>query len=141
LEKAGADASTRHSWAWGWCLTDEVFGACLGALARGTRFSESFVGGLGLGAYAAWIAGTGLGAAAGGEALKAWPALDAGLGFMLPALFLALLLSILERRQLFTVAVAVAATALGTLLLSPTLGILAGIAAGAGAGMIRGGRG
>lgn len=140
LEKAGPAASTRFSWAWGWCLTDEVFGASLGALARGQRFSEGFVGGLGLGAYLSWIAGTAVGAATGGEALQAFPALDAGLDFMLPALFLALLLSILDRRQLGPVAVAIGATVLGSLLLSPTLGILAGIAAGAATGTLQKGR-
>ncbi|PYF09957.1 4-azaleucine resistance transporter AzlC [Rhodobacter viridis] len=140
LEKAGKAASTRFSWAWGWCLTDEVFGASLGALARGQGFSEGFIGGLGLGAYLAWIAGTALGAATGGEALKAFPALDAGLGFMLPALFLALLLSILDRRQLGPVVVAIGATVLGSLVLSPTLGILAGIAAGAATGTLQKGR-
>lgn len=137
LERAGKDASTRHSWAWGWCLTDEVFGATLGAMARGERFSEAFIGAVGLGAYAAWVAGTAFGAAAGGDALKAYPALDAGLGFMLPALFLALLLSILERRQLPPVGVAVLGTALGSLYLSPTLGILAGMALGALAGTLK----
>lgn len=140
LERAGANASTRHSWAWGWCLTDEVFGATLGAMARGERFSEAFIGTVGLGAYAAWVAGTALGALAGGDALKAYPALDAGLGFMLPALFLALLLSILERRQLPPVAVAVLGTALGSLYLSPTLGILAGMALGALAGTVKPGK-
>lgn len=140
LGKAGPAASTRFSWAWGWCLTDEVFGASLGALARGQRFSEGFIGGLGLGAYLSWIAGTAVGAATGGEALQAFPALDAGLDFMLPALFLALLLSILDRRQLGPVAVAIGATVLGSLLLSPTLGILAGIAAGAATGTLQKGR-
>ena len=136
LERAGAAARTRFSWAWGWCLTDEVFAASLGALARGQGFSERFVGGLGLGAYLSWIAGTALGAMLGGEALADWPALDAALGFMLPALFLALLLSILERRQLPTVAVAIGAAAAVSLAFSPTLGILAGIAAGAATGTL-----
>jgi len=136
LEKAGADARTRFSWAWGWCLTDEVFGTMLGAMARGKRFSEGFIATVGLGAYLSWIAGTAVGAFAGGDALKAYPAVDAGLGFMLPALFLALLLSILERRQVPAVAAAALATALGTLFLTPTLGILAGIITGAAIGTL-----
>ncbi|MFD2175036.1 AzlC family ABC transporter permease [Rhodobacter lacus] len=137
LEKAGKAARTRYSWAWGWGLTDEVFAAMLGAMARGLPFSEAFIGTLGLGAYAAWIAGTAVGALVGGEALRAFPVVDAGLGFMLPALFLALLLSILERRQIPTVAAAALATAAGTLLASPTLGILAGILFGATLGTLR----
>ena len=138
LKAAGEDAATRRSWLWAFGLTDEVFGASLGALARGERrFSERFMMGIGLGAYASWVLGTALGAAAGGGALEAWPALNAALGFMLPALFLALLLSILSARQTPIILVAAAATILGTLLLSPTLGILAGMGAGAAVGAVR----
>ena len=90
----GGNPSAPMSWAWLWAvgLTDEVFGAALGELVRGRRFSEPFMFGLGLGTYAAWVTGTMAGAIAGGGALEAWPAVSAGLGFMLPALFLALLL-------------------------------------------------
>ncbi len=137
MEKAGTNASTRYAWLWGWCLTDEVFATTLGALARGTRFSERFVGGVGIGAYLSWIAGTGLGAVTGEGALDAFPIVDAGLSFMLPALFLALLLSILNRTQLPAVVVAVGATIVGTLAFSPTLGIIAGMVVGALAGTIR----
>ncbi len=138
LERAGDAARTRHAWAWAWGLTDEVFGAALGAFARGERrFSEAFMGGLGLGAYGAWVGGTAAGAFAGGGALEAWPALEAGLGFMLPALFLALLLSILRRAQVGAAVVAVAVTVTGTLALSSSAGILGGIIAGALAGTLR----
>lgn len=137
IEKAGKHASTRHAWAWAWCLTDEVFATTLGALARGGQFSERFVGGVGIGAYFAWIAGTVLGVATGEGALDAYPVVDAGLSFMLPALFLSLLLSILNRAHLLTVAAAIVATIAGTLVLSSTLGILAGIATGAAAGSLR----
>lgn len=137
MEKAGTNASSRYAWLWGWCLTDEVFATTLGALARGTRFSERFVGGVGIGAYLAWVAGTGLGAMTGEGALDAFPLVDAGLGFMLPALFLALLLSILNRTQLPAVVVAVGSTIVGTLIFSPTLGIIAGMVVGALAGTVR----
>lgn len=137
MREAGEEASTRHAWAWAWGLTDEVFGQALGALARGQRFSERYMFGLGLGAYAAWVLGTVAGAYAGGGALEGWPALNAGLGFMLPALFLALLLSILNRRQLPVIAVAGAVTVVATLTLSATSGILLGMLAGAVAGVLR----
>ncbi|WP_413871086.1 AzlC family ABC transporter permease [Albidovulum sp.] len=138
LEQAGGAARTRHAWAWAWGLTDEVFGAALGAFARGGRsFSEAFMGGLGLGAYGAWIGGTAAGAFAGGGVLEDWPAVEAGLGFMLPALFLALLLSILRRAQVAAAAVAIAVTVAGMLALSPSAGILGGILAGALAGVFR----
>ncbi|RYI30954.1 MAG: branched-chain amino acid ABC transporter permease, partial [Acetobacteraceae bacterium] len=68
---------------------------------------------------------------------EGWPAMNAGLGFMLPALFLALLLSILNRRQLPVIAVAGAVTVLATLTISATSGILLGMLAGAVAGMLR----
>ncbi|WP_128515591.1 AzlC family ABC transporter permease [Tabrizicola thermarum] len=137
MREAGDKASTRHAWAWAWGLTDEVFGQALGSLARGQRFSEGYMFGLGLGAYAAWVLGTVAGALAGGGALEAWPAVSAGLGFMLPALFLALLLSILGRRQVPVIAVAGLVTVAATLAISATSGILLGMLAGALAGMAR----
>jgi len=137
LREAGEGATRRHAWAWAWGLTDEVFGQALGALARGQRFSEPYMFGLGLGAYVSWVSGTVVGAYAGGAALDDWPAVNAGLGFMLPALFLALLLSILNRRQVPVIVVAGAVTVIGTLALSATSGILLGMLAGAVAGVIR----
>lgn len=137
MRAAGKEASTRQAWVWAFGLTDEVFGQALGALARGQRFSESYMFGLGIGAYASWLAGTAMGAVAGGGALEGWPAVSAGLGFMLPALFLALLLSILTRPQVPIIAVAALVTVTGTLLVSATTGILAGMVAGAVAGLVR----
>lgn len=137
MKSAGAAAGRRHAWAWAFGLTDEVFGAALGALARRREvFSEPFMFGLGLGAYAAWLAGTAAGAVAGGGALEAWPAVNAALGFMLPALFLALLLSILTRAAVPVIALAGAVTAALALWVSPTAGILGGMVAGALAGAL-----
>ena len=137
MREAGEGATTRHAWVWAWGLTDEVFGQALGSLARGQKFSEGYMFGLGLGAYAAWVLGTVVGAYAGGGALEGWPAVNAGLGFMLPALFLALLLSILSRRQLPVIAVAGAVTVAATLTISATSGILLGMLAGALTGLVR----
>ena len=137
MRAAGKGASTRRAWVWAFGLTDEVFGQALGAIARGQKFSESYMFGLGSGAYASWLSGTAVGALAGGGALEGWPAVSAGLGFMLPALFLALLLSILSRRQVPVILVAGAVTVAGTLWVSATTGILAGMVAGALAGVVR----
>lgn len=137
LRAAGAAARTRTAWAWGAGLTDEVFAAALGRLARGEPFSEAAAGGLALGAYAAWVLGTALGAAAGGGALAALPLVEAGLSFMLPALFFALLLSILTREALPAIFVAAGAAIAGTLLWSGTAGILCGMILGALAGTVR----
>ncbi|OYZ99344.1 MAG: branched-chain amino acid permease, partial [Rhodobacterales bacterium 17-64-5] len=137
MRAAGPKATTRHAWAWAFGLTDEVFGQALGTLTRGGTFSEAYMFGLGLAAYSAWLTGTLLGAIAGGGALEGWPSLSAGLGFMLPALFLALLLSLLSRRQVPVIVVAGVVTVLATLAISPTSGILLGMLAGAGVGMVR----
>lgn len=136
MRRAGQGAGTRLAWAWAFGLTDEVFGAALGELARGRRFSEPFMFGLGLGAYGAWVSGTGLGAWAGGAALEGWPAVSAGLGFMLPSLFLALLLSILSRPQVPVILVSAITTIAVTFLWSGTAGLLAGMLAGAAAGVL-----
>jgi 4-azaleucine resistance transporter AzlC len=138
LKAAGPDAARRRAAVWAFALTDEVFGAAMGALARGARFSETYMIGLGAGAYGSWLAGTAAGALAGGGALAGFPAVEAGLSFLLPALFLSLLLSILTRRQVPVVAVAAAVCVAVTLAMSPTAGILAGMLAGAAAGLRRG---
>jgi 4-azaleucine resistance transporter AzlC len=137
MKAAGTEAATRQAWAWGFGLTDEVFGQALAALARGQRFSEAYMFGLVVGAYGSWLAGTAVGAVAGGGALAHWPAVSAGLDFMLPALFLALLLSILSRRQVPVIAVAGLATLGATLVLGATSGILLGMIAGALVDLVR----
>ena len=77
------------------------------------------------------------GAWAGGGALDGVPALAAGLDFMLPALFLALLLSILGRKQVPVLVVAGVATLAGTWAVSGTVGLFAGMGAGALFGVFR----
>ena len=141
IKRAGPDARRRFAWIWAFGLTDEVFGAALGQMARGRAFSERFMGGLGLGAYLAWLGGTALGAFAGAGALSGFPVIEAALGFMLPALFLALLLSILARAQLPVIVVSGLATVALTLLWSGTAGILGGMIAGAVAGVLGWGSG
>ncbi len=135
LQKAGPDAARRFGWIWAFSLTDEVFAAALGALAKGQRFSEGFMVTLGFCAYGSWLAGTAAGAWAGGGALDGWPALSAGLDFMLPALFLALLMSILHGAQVPVIAIAGLATVAATWWFSGTAGLFAGMIAGAVAGV------
>jgi 4-azaleucine resistance transporter AzlC len=137
LKQAGEEASIRHAWIWAFGLTDEVFGQALGALSRGQRFSEAYMFGLGVGAYASWLLGTAAGAVAGGGALEAYPAVTAALEFMLPALFLSLLLSIMTRAQLPVIGVAAAVTIAATLAIGPTAGLLSGMLAGATCGVLR----
>lgn len=131
MRQAGADATRRQSWAWAFALTDEVFGAALGALARGRRFSEGFMAALGFSSYGAWVAGTLAGGWAGAGVLDRWPAVAGALGFMLPALFLALLMSMMNRRQIPLILAAGLVTALVSALWTTTLGLFAGMGAGA----------
>ena len=135
LQKAGVKEAGPLSWLWAFALTDEVFGAALGALAKGQRFSAPFMVTLGFCAYGSWLAGTATGAWAGGGALDGWPAISAGLDFMLPGLFLALLLSILSGRQVPVIIIAGLATVVGTWLGSGTIGLFSGMIAGAVAGV------
>jgi 4-azaleucine resistance transporter AzlC len=138
LDRAGARARSRHSWAWAFGLTDEVFATAIAFLAgRAHGWTERWMLGIGAAAYLSWVAGTAAGAFAGGGALAAYPAVEAALGFMLPALFLSLLLAVLNRLQLPVVATAGVVCALVTLTVNTTAGILAGMVAGALVGMLR----
>lgn len=140
LRAAGVQRAPAGALVWGFGLTDEVFGAALGALAGGARLEAGLIWGLAGAAYAAWVGGTWLGAVAGAAALQDWPAVDAGLGFMLTALFLALLLSIMRRAHLPVIAVAVAVTVGVSGVVSPAAGILAGMVIGALVGTFLGGK-
>lgn len=131
MKEAGPTARKRFAAIWGWGLTDEVFGQAIGSLSRGGKFSEGWIFGIGLGAYATWVTGSVIGAWAGGGVLDAWPAVSAGLSFMLAALFLSILMSIASRKSLPVIAVATIATVAGSIWISPTSGILAGMIAGA----------
>lgn len=141
LKALGDRRSTRFAWAWAFGLTDEVFASALGRIAvPGVDWSERWQLGVSLGAYAAWVAGTALGASLGGGAFERFPAVDAALGFLLPALFLALLLAMFEKRQAAPVVLALAGFALGAALFSASSGILLGMLAGGAAGLLVGAR-
>ena len=58
---AGIGAPKRYASAWAFGPTDDVFGAALGVMARGRRFSEPAMFGLGIAADAAWLSGTAFG--------------------------------------------------------------------------------
>ncbi len=138
LDRAGTRAQTRHSWAWAYGLTDEVFATTIGFLAGASKgWSEWFMLGIGAAAFLSWVSGTAAGAFAGGGALAAYPAVEAALGFMLPALFLSLLLAILNRREIPVVTTAGVVCAGVTLATNVTSGILAGMIAGALVGIAR----
>lgn len=139
LDRAGDRARTRYGWAWAFGLTDEVFATTIGYLSRRDfDWSERWMLGLGIVGYLSWTSGTLVGALAGGGALAAYPTLDAALRFMLPALFLSVLLGILNRRQIPVVGVAAGVCVIVTFLSTATWGIVSGMIAGALAGMVQG---
>lgn len=131
MEAARENGTRRHAWAWSFFLSDGAFGSAIVALDRSKdHFSPRFMFGIGLGPYFAWLVGTAIGALAG-EALGAYPAIDAAMEFLMPALFLAMVLSLLNPRHVPVVIVTVCATLPLILLVSPTVGILGGMMAGA----------
>lgn len=122
---------------WAFGLTDEVFAAATAKLYRSGRgWSENWMIGIAISSWLSWVAGTVAGAASGNGLLEDYPAVEAALSFMLPALFLSFLLSAFQRRQSPTVAAALAGAMLGLTLYSIPVAILAGIAAGCLAALI-----
>ena len=76
-------------------LTDEVFATSMARLRQQPAAGrEYWYAGLQLGAYASWVGGTAIGAWFGQDWLEQSPLLAGMLGFVLPALFFALLLEI-----------------------------------------------
>ncbi len=136
LEKARDRAATRYAWGWSGGLSDGVFGAAIVALNKSREhFSERFMFGLGLGPYLSWLFGTIAGALFSG-AVSGYPVVDAALGFLMPALFLAMLLAMVSRRTLGVVAVTILAAIPLTLFVSTTVGIVGGMVAGALSGLV-----
>lgn len=74
--------------------------------------------------------GTVLGAFSGSGLLKDYPAVEAALGFMLPALFMSFLLASFQRKQALCVTAALAGALAGVMLFSIPAAILAGIVCG-----------
>ncbi len=119
-------------------LTDEVFATSISKLARQPGHErESWYAGLQLGAYLAWVGGTALGVFFGHDWIRDSPLLAQTLGFVLPALFFALLLEIRRIVPLYALAGAAAATLAGLFVLPAYGAIVAGMLAGA----VLGGRG
>ncbi|MFA5551830.1 MAG: AzlC family ABC transporter permease [Trueperaceae bacterium] len=126
----------RTPWLWAHGLTDEVFASALGRLAiKDASWSERWQVGIGLGAYLAWVSGTAVGALLGGGAFERWPAVDAALAFLMPTLFLSLLLAMVQRHHWPVVVTAVVGFAVGSALFSASSGILLGMLAGGLVGM------
>ncbi|HRL23076.1 AzlC family ABC transporter permease [Alcaligenes sp. SDU_A2] len=112
-------------------LTDEVFAASAGSLSRQPpQEQESWYCGLQLGAYGAWVGGTAVGAFFAGDLLGQSPVLEKTLGFVLPALFFALLLEIRRSAPVAVMLGAALSAVLAMLFLPSYLAIIAGMLAG-----------
>ncbi|WP_269129844.1 AzlC family ABC transporter permease [Rouxiella badensis] len=116
---------------WAFGLTDEVFAAATTKLIRNKRsWSANWMCGLALTSWISWVFGTGVGTLFADGPLEAYPAIEASLSFMLPALFLSFLLAAF-RRQHSLVFIASMVGALGGLLFySIPVAILCGIGGG-----------
>lgn len=122
---------------WAFGLTDEVFAAATAKLTRDLRgWSENWMLGVALCSWLAWTSGTLAGGWSGDGLLHNYPALEAALGFMLPALFLSFLLASFRRCQQISVSVALAGAVFGVTLFSIPVAIVTGIGAGCVAAVI-----
>lgn len=119
-------------------LTDEVFATAVTRMGDITpEEREHWYVGLQLGAYLSWVVGTVLGCMMGSEILTRFPALEAGLSFVLPAFFFSLLL-VMKKHDGAHSPVWVGAMVTGILLLwvSAAVAIPVGLVAGAATGAI-----
>lgn len=116
---------------WAFGLTDEVFAAATAKLLRDNRrWSENWMLGVAVCSWFSWVTGTLAGAWSGDGLLHNYPALEAALGFMLPALFMSFLLSSFRRPQQTCVLASLAGALAGIILFSIPVAIIAGISAG-----------
>ncbi|WP_413723490.1 AzlC family ABC transporter permease [Sodalis sp. RH23] len=123
--------SRRATALWAFGLTDEVFAAAIAKLIKDNRrWSERWMISVAVCSWLSWVVGTAVGALSGNGPLNDYPAVEAALSFMLPALFLSFLLASFQRRQSLVLAAALAGALAGLLLLSIPMAILAGIGGG-----------
>ena len=94
------------------------------------RLSENWMIGIAFSSWSSWVFGTVIGAFSGSGLLQGYPAVEAALGFMLPALFMSFLLASFQRKQSLCVTAALVGALAGVTLFSIPVAILAGIVCG-----------
>lgn len=130
--------SGRKTALWAFGLTDEVFAAAVAKLNKNNRrWSENWMLSVALCSWGSWVLGTAIGALCGNGPLDAYPAVEAALSFMLPALFLSFLLAAFHKRQGLVLAMALTGALAGLMLASIPMAILAGIGGGCFAALAR----
>ncbi|HLS41720.1 MAG TPA: AzlC family ABC transporter permease [Paenalcaligenes sp.] len=118
--------------AWAAGLTDEVFATAIGRVQHHPRDQrEGWYIGLQLGAYSAWVGGTAIGAYFGADWIGKSVVLDQSLGFVLPALFFALLLDIASAVARPVLWVTAICTAFAMFILPAYMALILGMVAGA----------
>lgn len=110
-------------------MTDEVF--ALASARIDCRHGEPWLLGVQAGAYGAWLAGTACGAILAGWG-GGWPQGQAALAFVLPALFLALLLPLLRRSTLVPLGLSAGLAVLASRVMPGHGALLLAMLAGAG---------
>jgi len=118
-------------------LTDEVFALASSRAARlSTPHSDYWLLGLQLGAYLSWVGGTALGVGLGASLGVLPGALEHGFQFVLPALFLALVLELRTAAPRLLLPLVVLATLGAALLVPGHVALLVAMATGAGVALL-----
>lgn len=112
-------------------LTDEVFAAARARLMQVEAEPKVYwYLGLQLGAYASWVLGTAVGAYLASDWLSHYPILQQSLAFVLPALFFALLLDMLESVDRWLLAAAAGVTWFASFFLPAHTSLILGMVVG-----------
>ncbi|MBE8595503.1 AzlC family ABC transporter permease [Xenorhabdus sp. BG5] len=116
---------------WAFGLTDEVFAAATAKLIKNQRsWSENWMVAIATCSWLSWVLGTVAGAILGNGYLSSYPAIEAAMIFMLPALFLSFLLASFKRQNTYCVTAALLGALMGITFFSIPIAILAGIMSG-----------
>lgn len=114
-------------------LTDEVFAAARARLSQLRVAPKAYwYIGLQLGAYSSWVIGTAVGAYLASDWLSRFPILQQSLAFMLPALFFALLLDMINSVDKRLLIAAALSTGLSSLFFAAHTSLIIGMVVGCG---------
>ncbi|WP_434525536.1 AzlC family ABC transporter permease [Photorhabdus asymbiotica] len=123
---------------WAFGLTDEVFAAATAKLIKNQRsWSENWMVAIAICSWLAWVIGTAAGAFLSNGYLESYPAVEAAMTFMLPALFLSFLLASCRKQNSYCVVAALTGALLGITFFSIPIAILAGIVGGCTAALLQ----
>lgn len=116
---------------WAWGLTDEVFARGIIQLTqRKQQWSEHWMLGLSFTSWLSWASGSFIGGLFANKVHLLPQFLQAGLDFLLPALFLSFLLAAFNRKQLHIIVAALTVSAVGCIFVGLSFAIFSGILSG-----------